>query len=145
MSVYGCPEPDHSGWRAGYINMTFKHSLTEDLDAVKNARKSNLLGPFSENVVQLNFCYKLQSDSNITLDTPVLNWPAGDYGVYRAEGNCPKGNIIKMIVLHYKKIKWLPYRGNRSASRGLPSAAELFTPSHADGSSQSVTPIIDSL
>ena len=94
MSVYGCPGSETSGWRTGYANMTFRQHLTENLDAVTAARHSSLLGPYSEKVVQLNFCYKLKrlasntsldnpmydnsadNDSNSTLDNPVPDLPA---------------------------------------------------------------------
>ena len=55
--------------------MTFRQRISEGLDAVSDARKASLLGPYSENVVQLNFCYKLRS-SNSTFDTPVHDRPA---------------------------------------------------------------------
>ena len=158
MSVYGCPGSDASGWKTGYVNMTFRQRLSEGLDEVMSARSASLLGPYSENVVQLNFCYKLRSsnstldtpvndkpagdssnstldtpvhdksagdssnstldtpvhdkpvdDSNSTLYNPVHGWPAGDYGIYRAEGICPQGNgfvclFDLLLYVHGKQL-----------------------------------------
>ena len=100
---YGCPEPLQFGWKEGYINVTStvplymfgsQRSKSYLVNNVYNRYDGrDIIGPFGNYAFQLNFCMKIKNSTNqpTRSNISINKWPMGNYSVYSAEDDCPKG------------------------------------------------------
>ena len=92
-SVYGCPDPDVNRWEHGYMNISFRdpHNLQQPaLEDIMNHNSSMLLGPNSQNRIQLNFCGKITGSDDFST---TAEWPRGKYSIYKTGDTCPSGKV----------------------------------------------------
>lgn len=111
-SVEGCPDPPWKyGWREGRVYMTFVSPVTYE-QCINNdevwqsmfsheAQYVNLMGPFSEQGLQMNFCGRV--DGYLEYDN--IAWPPGNYSIYKKNGtDCPNGKQWLKSVLFQSTI-----------------------------------------
>ena len=102
MSVYGCPDPETTEWKYGYMNISFKQHT--DLYETKlgkvhrNRSDLDLLGSYGPCSFQLNFCYKANSATNDS-EPDMRAWPSGQYYIYGTDNGCPQGKVTLIIEM----------------------------------------------
>lgn len=100
MPKEGCLESKVFGWEIGYIYFTTELPFTPDPKypgvigktnflTVQSYDETRLLGPFEEHSLQMNFCFK--SDTNV--NNSLARWPAGKFQVFRPAQGCPEGRM----------------------------------------------------
>ena len=100
MSVYGCPDPDRTEWKQGYMNISFQQRT--ELFEMELGRISwhdaslDLLGPYGPYSFQLNFCHKANDAGNGT-DADKRAWPSGQYYIYGTKSGCPQGKCLHTL------------------------------------------------
>ena len=96
MSVYGCNELDSTGWKYGYMNMSFKDKVEirelHNVD-VKSSNASLLLDPMGLYSYQLNFCTRVPNQATTTEKA----WPQGRYSIFGSYDGCPYGMFCLSI------------------------------------------------
>ena len=105
-SIYGCPDPDVNIWEHGYMNISFEqpHNLQQPgLEDILDHNSSKLLGPLSQNRIQLNFCARVANTLNAP-STTTSEWPRGKYSVYRTGNDCPEGRILRNMSRSVRNV-----------------------------------------
>ena len=99
-SVYGCPDPYTDSWYYGYMNITFKQTIQLSESSLgkigwngTDLELLELLGPYGQHSIQLNFCGHPDSG-----DINETEWPSGRYGIYGTMQKCPSGKLIHLYL-----------------------------------------------
>ena len=97
-TMFGCPENELHGWATGYANLTIDTNSSNMIwnDDDPDSFEPHILGPYTKQSVQLNFCIK--KNSSRLEKSSATTWPGGNYCIYKAGNACPEGELYYRLL-----------------------------------------------